>query len=353
VRTKSIVYLSAAAALLLLAACKQERMSIETSSTIPVRISELAPKPIQEVVTVTGTAYPVSDLQLKTEQAGRYQLRVNPRTDAPFRMGDVVRKDEVLIALDNPELVNQVAMDSKKLQFESAQREFTKQKSIYDKGGITLKEMSDAERSFVDAKHTIKSATLTLAKLEVKAPFNGILADLPHQTEGGWIASGTLVARVVDYSRLYAELTLPSKDMDRIVRGQSVTVNDYSAAKTALTGTVTEASPALDPESRMFKLKIAIANPTLALKPGTFIKAEIVVQEKQEAIVIARSIILDRQGNKIVYVVDRGLAVERRIRTGIENKDEVEVLEGLKAKDQLIVEGFETLRSRSQVRIIQ
>jgi len=352
VRTKTIVFASLAA-LLLLAACKQERMAIDTSSTIPVRTSELNPKPIQEVITVTGTAFPISDIELKTEQAGQYRLRANPRTGVPFRMGDAVLKDEVLISLDNPEVVNQVAMDSKKLQFDSAQREFTKQKSIFDKGGITLKELSDAERSFVDAKHSIESATLTLAKLEVKAPFNGVIADLPHVTEGGWTASGTLVVRVVDYSRLYAELTLPSKDMDRIVRGQTVTVNDYSAAKTALKGTVTQASPALDPDSRMFKVKIDIANPQLILKPGTFIKAEVVVQEKPAAIVISKSVILDRQGNKIVYVVDRGMAVERRIKTGIENKDEVEVLEGLQAKDQLIIEGFETLRNRSQVKVIQ
>jgi membrane fusion protein (multidrug efflux system) len=352
VKTKTIIFASLAA-LLLLAACKQERMAIDTSSTIPVRISELAPKPIQDVVTATGTALPVSDLELKTEQAGLYQLRVNPRTGVRYRMGDAVLKDEVLVSLDNPEVINQVAMDSKKLQFDSAQREFTKQKSVFDKGGITLKELSDAERSFVDAKHSIESATLTLAKLEVKAPFNGVIADLPHITEGGWTASGTLVVRVVDYSRLYAELTLPSKDMDRIVRGQIVTVNDYSAAKTTLRGTVTQASPALDPDSRMFKVKIDIANPRLILKPGTFIKAEVVVQEKTAAIVISKSVILDRQGNRVVYVVDRGMAVERRIKTGIENKDEVEVLEGLQAKDQLIVEGFETLRNRSLVKVVQ
>jgi len=352
VRTKTFI-LSTLAALLLFGACKQERMAIDQSSTIPVRTSELAPKAIQEIVTVTGTAYPIRDAELKTEQAGRYQLKTNPRTRGPFRMGDAVRKDEVLITLDNPEIVNQIAMDSKKLQFDSAQREFQKQQSIFEKGGITLKELSDAERSFVDSKHNVESATLNLAKLEVKAPFDGVIADLPHFTGAGWIASGQLVVRLVDYSRLYAELTLPGKDMDRIARGQAVTVNDYSAAQTALIGTVTEASPALDPESRMFKLKIDIANPKLAMKPGTFIKAEIIVQEKPGAIVIAKSVILDRQGNKIVYVVDRGLAVERRIKTGIENKDEVEVLEGLQAKDQLIIEGFETLRNRSQVKVIQ
>jgi membrane fusion protein, multidrug efflux system len=352
VRTKTISY-SALAAVLLLAACKQERMSIDTSSTIPVRISELKPKSIQEVVTATGTAFPIKDLQLKTEQAGRYRLQNNPRTGAPFRMGDAVRKDELLISLDNPEIVNQIAMDSKKLQFDSAQRDFTKQQGIYEKGGITLKEVSDAERAFVDAKHSLESGALSLAKLEIRVPFDGVIADLPHCTDGGMVAAGTLVGRIVDYAILYAELTLPSKDMDRVVRGQTVAVNDYGTTQNVLTGRVAEVSPALDPDSRMFKLKIDIANPRLVLKPGTFIKADIVVQEKPEAIVISKSVILDRQGNKIVYVVDRGIAAERRIKTGIENKDEVEVLEGLRAKDQLIIEGFETLRNRSQVKVIQ
>lgn len=334
-------------------ACKQETMSIETSSTIPVRVSELAPKSIQETVTATGTAFPIRDLNLSTEQAGRYQLRANPRTGVPFRMGDAVRAGEVLVALDNPEAVNSIAMDSKKLQFDSAQREFTKQQSIYDKGGITLKELSDAERAFVDAKHSIESATLALAKLEVKAPFSGVIVDLPHITEGGWTAAGTLVARIVDYSRLYADLTLPGKEMDRVARGQAVVVNDYGTAKSSLAGAVTQISPALDAASRMFKLKVEIPNPNLALKPGSFIKADIVVQNKANAIVIPKSVILDRGGTKIVYVVDRGLAAERRIKTGIESKDEVEILEGLRAKDQLIIEGFETLRGRSQVKVIQ
>jgi membrane fusion protein (multidrug efflux system) len=338
------------------AACKQERMSIDTATTIPVRTVEVQPKSIQEVLTATGTAYPVSDLQLKTEQAGYYRLRANPRTGVPYRMGDAVRGGEVLVSLENPEVVNQIAMDSKKLQFDSAQREFTKQQSIYDKGGITLKELSDAERAFVDAKHAIESATLSLAKLEIKAPFDGVLADLPHLTAGGWVAAGTLVARIVDYSRLYVELTLPGKDMDRIARGQAVQVNDYGAASVSSNtaqGTVSQISPALDPASRMFKLKVDIANPRLVLKPGSFVKADIVVQEKPSAIVVAKSVILDRGGNKIVYVVDRGMAAERRLKTGIENKDEVEILEGLQAKDQLIIEGFETLRNRSQVKVIQ
>ena len=104
---KNVFILVGLALLAFGAACERETMSIETSSTIPVRVSELAPQSIQETVTATGTAFPVRDLSLSTEQAGRYQLRSNPRTGVGFRMGDAVRAGEVLVALDNPEAVFQ------------------------------------------------------------------------------------------------------------------------------------------------------------------------------------------------------------------------------------------------------
>jgi len=103
----------------------------------------------------------------------------------------------------------------------------------------------------------------------------------------------------------------------------------------------------------MFKIKIEVSNKDLLLKPGMFIKAEIVVQEKDSVIVIPKDIILDRRGRKTVFVVQRGIAIERVLKTGIENPDHVEVRGGLNPDDQLIVEGFETLRNRSRVNVLQ
>lgn len=350
---KKISIVLASISFLILSGCQEERLTIETESTIPVRVLDLEPKSIKEFATATGTVYAVQDIELMTEAAGRYRLKANPRTGLPFRMGDRVNEGEVLVALENPEYINQVAFDSKKLNYESSEREYTKQQSIYEKGGITLKEVADAERAFVDAKYSMENATLSLAKLEVKAPFTGVIVDLPHFTDGEWIASGILVARVMDYSRLYAELTFPGKDMGRVARGQKVEVSDYSQVQSSVTGEVTQISPALDPESRMFKLKILVPNPNLEIRPGTFVRADIVVQERDSVIVIPKDIIIERRGSKNVFIVERGMAVQRRIQTGIESSDEVEVVEGLNPEDRLIVEGFETLRSRSQVRVIQ
>ena len=339
--------------LIMVTGCRQERAALETDTTIPVRVEAVTKKAIREYVTATGTVYAVKETLLKTEQAGRYILRRNPRTGRPFAMGDRVNQNELLITLENPEYLNTIAIDSKKLNFESSEREFTKQQGVYEKGGITLSELTAAERAMIDARYSYENAKLSLAKLEIRAPFSGVIVDLPHFTARQWVESSTEVGELMDYSRLYAELTLPGKEMGRIKRGQAVDVFNYSASSEKQGGTITQVSPALDPTSRMFKLKIEVDNTDYILKPGMFVKADIVVTEKESVIVIPKNIILDRRGRKTVYTVQRGIAVERRIQLGIQNPDEVEVIEGLEIDVQLVVEGFETLRNRSRVKVLQ
>ena len=339
--------------LLVFSGCQQERMTAESDTTIPIRVKEVEKSSIQEFVTATGTVYAVKETVLKTEQAGKYTLHRNPRTGKPFVMGDSVSANALLVSLENPEYINQIAIDSKKLSHESAEREFTKQQSIYEKGGITLKEVKDAERALIDARYSYDNAKISLAKLEIRAPFSGVLVNLPHYTSSQWVETNTEVATLMDYSRLYAELTLPGKEMGRIERDQNVGVHNYSQDKQKLEGKVTQISPALDPTSRMFKIKIEAANPELMLKPGMFVRADIIVQEKEDVIVIPKDIILDRRGRKTVYVVQRGIALERRLELGIETSDSVEVIQGLNPGDSLIIEGFETLRNRSRIKVIE
>jgi len=70
-------------------------------------------------------------------------------------------------------------------------------------------------------------------------------------------------------------------------------------------------------------------------------------------IVIPKSIILSRQRGKTVFVVDRGLALERIIETGLENLSEAEVVRGLSKNERIVTSGFETLSNRSRVKIVK
>ncbi|UCC45346.1 MAG: efflux RND transporter periplasmic adaptor subunit [Candidatus Zixiibacteriota bacterium] len=336
---------------LVISGCQEDGPEIDVQSSIPVRVEEIKYQPFQAYAFATGTVSAVKEATLKAQQAGYYQLQSNPRTGRPFAMGDRVVRGEVIVRLVNAEFENQIGYDSKKLNHDISQREYDKQKALYDKGGVTLRELTDAERTFIDARYSFDNATLQLAKLSITAPFNGYLVDLPFYSANQLVEVGSLICQVMDYSRLYSEVTLPGKEMSRVKQGQETLVTNYGRPDDTLFGVVTQVSPALDPDSRMFKVGIEISNDSLFMRPGMFAKIDIIVERRDSAIVIPKDIVLERRGDKVVYVVDRGIAVEHHLDIGLSNRQEVEVLNGLEVNDRLVVEGFETLRNRSKVKV--
>ena len=112
-------------------------------------------------------------------------------------------------------------------------------------------------------------------------------------------------------------------------------------------------SPAINADTRTFKGNISVNNPGLLLRPGMFVKADILVNQKDSVIVIQKSIILSRQRGKTVFVIDRGVANERIIETGLENLKETEVTRGLTKNERIVTSGFETLSNKSKVKIIK
>lgn len=339
------------AGMLIVNGCEDEGPDIDVESSIPVRVEAVAFKPINEFSFATGTVYAVNDALLKAVQSGYYQLNINPRTNQTYAMGDPVMTGDVIVTLKNPEFENQVAFDSKKLNHQTSKREYEKQKSIYEKGGITLRELTDAERLLIDARYSYDNAVIQLTKMKMIAPFDGILVDLPFFGANKFIEAGEILARVMDYTLLFSEITLPGKEMGRVEKGQDVLVSNYNNPGDTLKGKVAQVSPTLNAESRMFKATLEINNPDLILRPGMFVKADIVVSKKDSALVIPKEIILVRRGEKLVFVVDKGIAVERKLETGLSNRFDIEILSGLKEDDRLVVEGFETLRHRSKVKV--
>ncbi|MBN2413686.1 efflux RND transporter periplasmic adaptor subunit [candidate division KSB1 bacterium] len=334
-------------------ACNRQDSNVDLQIAIPVSVEEIKYKPIEEFVTATGTVYAIQEVDLKAETPGFYRLAENKTTGRPFTLGEQIKKGEIIIYLDNPELENSIKIESQKLNLDISEREFEKQKSLYEKGGVTLRELKNAEISFIDAQYNYESALLQLAKTKVIAPFDGIIIDLPYHTEGTRVTTDSRMVQLMNYKRLYSEFNLPGKDLPQIKADQRVRVMNYSVPDDTLWGKVTQVAPAFDPDSRSFKTSIEVDNSQMIFRPGMFIKAEIIVAHEDSAIVIPKDIILAQGDEKWVYTVVKGAADRRRITTGIENPLEVQVLEGLKVEERLVVKGFETLQRNSKVKIIR
>lgn len=333
-------------------ACSDEDQSLDTTTEIPVSVAEVQLSSIREPIITTGTVQAVKESELKSEMEGFYRLNKNPKTGKSYRMGDWVAVNTVIAFLDNPERENEIRFDSKKLNLETYKREYEKQQSLYEKGGVTLSELKTSEANLINARYDYENALIALSKFKITPPFGGFITDLPYYTTGTLVPTGSVIAEIMDYRQLLLAVNLPDKEMGRVEIGQNVLVLNYTADNDTLRGKVNEMAPALDPDSRTFKTNIIVENPASILRPGMFVKAEITVAEKAETIVIPKDVVTNRYGRKVVFVVEKGAARERRIDTGLENRDEIEVTEGLEPGERLIIKGFETLRNRSRVKII-
>jgi membrane fusion protein, multidrug efflux system len=343
----SILFIALAAG-----ACSNTEQITQTETATPVSVLDVALQPIEEYVTTTGTVSATEEAAVTTQASGYYKIATNPKTGRPFTIGDRVAKNQVIIELDNPDQVASLQIESKQLDLKLAETEYKTQQTLYKLGGITEKELNSAQKSFLSSQYSYNNALTTLEKQKVKAPIDGIIVEMPYFTPGIMVNSNAAVATIMDYATLYMQVNLPGKILGRIQSGQKVRVSNYNIPDTILDGRITQVAPVLDPDGRTFLATLSISNPNLQLRPGMFIKADVVVARKDSTVVIAKDQIISRRGSqKMVFVVDRGVAMERVITTGIENPDSIEVVTGLSVGDRLVTVGYETLRGRARVRI--
>lgn len=334
--------------------CNNQQQAGETELEVPVSVENVTLQGIQQYVNTTGTARASQEAELNSEIAGEYYLMKNPATGRKFKLGDRVQKGQVIVRLEDEEFENSIAIDAKELNLEISQQEYEKQKSLYEKGGVTLYELRNSEVSKTNAAYDYQSAQISLAKMNIKAPFTGVITELPYYTEGTRVPSNSHMVSLMNYDKMYMDINLPEKNISEVEVGQKVLVTNYTIAEDTLNGTVSELSPAISNETRTFGGVIEIENPQRKLRPGMFVKADIITASKDSTIVIPKDVVLSGNRGKYVFVVERNNAADdRRITTGIENQDYVEVVEGLKKNDRLIVKGFETLRDNSKVKVIR
>jgi membrane fusion protein, multidrug efflux system len=351
---KTIKFLPIIVFMTVIAACNQQGQTESSELAVPVSVEDVKLRGIKQFVSTTGTVKANSEVVLNSEMTGEYYLQRNPATGRPFKLGDRVNKGQTIIRFENEEYENNLAVEAVKLNLEISEQEYEKQKSLYEKGGVTLRELRNSEVSKTNAQYNFENSRIQLAKMNAVAPFSGVIVELPYYTNGTRLASGSHLVTLMSYDQMYMLINLPEKNMPELQLGQEVLVTNYTLPNDTLTGKVTEISPAISTETRTFAGKIEITNPGLKFRPGMFVKADVITDQKDSTIVIPKSIIMTGGRGKYVFIVGRNSAADSRyITTGIENQNDVEVVEGLQSNDRLIIKGFETLRNNSKVKIIR
>jgi RND family efflux transporter MFP subunit len=235
-----------------------------------------------------------------------------------------------------------------------AQANVARARNLAQEGLMTGAERDSAEATYLRAESALQSArddvrlrqaTLRqrrselklarqqLADTTVRSPIGGVVQQRLANT-GEFLAAGAPVAEVVRVDLLRLKLVIPERDAANVKQDQPVKVAIDGDPRT-YTGKVARLAPALDPQNRTLLVEADIENPG-TLRPGVLARAH-VVTGSSPAPTVPASAIVSFAGVDKVLVVEKGKAVEKRVKLGNRVGDRVEIASGVAAGDQVVV----------------
>jgi len=170
----------------------------------------------------------------------------------------------------------------------------------------------------------------------VVAPFEGSIRER-LVARGDYAAAGAPVAVLVRVHPLRLRLAVPERESSGVRIGQAVTIN-VEGEEGERSGRIARVAPALREDDRTLAVEAEIPNPDGHLRPGSFVRASIVIEAADPAVLVPQSSIVTFAGIQKVIGVESGKAVEKRVRTGRQSGEQIEIVEGLKAGEAVVVQ---------------
>ena len=215
--------------------------------------------------------------------------------------------------------------------------------------GPTKEEIALARSQVEQAEAQAASARQALADTVVSAPFSGVITESFLKT-GDYVGRGDPVMEIVDASFLEAESRMPERYLGVIKKGLAVTVKSASLSL-ARQGEVIAVSPAVDPATRTFKVKIGVDNKDGYLSSGIFCSYVFKAETLKGALGIPPEAIQNKEGRTFVWVNDNNIARQVFVTMG-EGKDGfVHITDGLTGTEEIVVQGSGALSEGDSLEI--
>ncbi|MCG7394803.1 efflux RND transporter periplasmic adaptor subunit [Microvirga sp. ACRRW] len=209
-------------------------------------------------------------------------------------------------------------------------------------------QLKSLEGSIASAQAQRKAAEARLEDLTIRAPFNGRVGTRSVSL-GAYIAPGTRITSLDDLSKIRLDFAVPENLLGRLQPGQ--TVNAISAAykNRIFKGKVSTIDPRVEQTTRTARLTAEFDNADEALKPGMFLSVALEVSTKDDAVVVPEEAIVSEGLRHIIYPVKDNKVERRVIVIGQRQGGKVEVVEGLKAGETIVVLGVQRVRPGAEV----
>ena len=274
-----------------------------------------------------------------------------------------------------------------KANADNARATYTRRKDLYEKGGISLKELESSQLALTNAENTlrliqktsklnnsavnpnakaiaeskikqaqarIKSIDTQATLAKIVAPISGIVTD-QFQFDGEFASQGAKLLTIADISQVIVKAQFADTIAANLNNGDAVTVFPNGQPDERITGKITLISRSADTQNRTVEIWANFGNPRGILKIGDAVQFVVASNPTDNAIVIPLSAVnLDASNTDegIVMTVDKeNIAHETKVKIGVKNNGNVQILEGLEGNETIVIEGNYGLPDGTKVEI--
>jgi membrane fusion protein (multidrug efflux system) len=266
-----------------------------------------------------------------------------------FTDGQRVEKGQVLVELDSA----QARADLAAAEASSAESASQVKRS---RELIASRVISESQFEQLEATMKANDARVAAARSRVddtviRAPFSGRVG-LRRVSVGSLVNPGATIATLDDLSVIKVDFSVPENFLAGLRDGLKVTATAAAFPGRDFIGTVTGVDSRIDPVSRSVTVRAVVPNADLALKPGMFLTVAL-ARDEHQALMVPEAALVPEQSRQFLYIIEEGRATRREVRIGGRQPGRVEIVSGLKAGEQVIVEGTQKVREGGEVRVVE
>jgi membrane fusion protein (multidrug efflux system) len=259
-----------------------------------------------------------------------------------------VRKGQLIAKIDVSVL--KATLDQAEASFDLADKLYQRRKMLSERKVIAKEELDRSQNERTLALTNLRRAKLHYDRGFLHSPANGVVNHL-HVDVGEFVDRGDPVADIVNVDKIKINVNVPELDVRYLRPGQKAMVVVDAFPGRRLTGTIDFVAYKADPATKTFHVKVLIENPKREIRPGMIARVAFLRRLIPDALVVPLFALVDKGGERIVFVEKDGIAYARTVSIGVIKGDRVQITAGLEDGDHVIVSGQTEVEEGMQVQV--
>ena len=313
------------------------------ASSVVVEVVKVRATRLAQSITAVGSLRSDESVVIRPEIAGRV-------AEILFSEGSRVIRGAPLIRFDASVQRAELAQADANLSLSKSKLE--RALDLQKKGFISSQAKDEADNNFRVAQAAYDLSAAKLTKLEIKAPFSGLVG-LRLISVGDYVKDGQDIVNLEGVDPLKVDFKVPEIYLKQVRVGQSLQIALDAFPNQDFDGRVFAINPLVDANGRSIVIRAVVRNGEARLRPGMFARVRLLLSESRDSLTVPEQALFPVGDDQYVYRVVEGRAQRVKVDIGQRREGQVEVAAGLKANELVVTAGQLKLKDGVTVKVVE